>query len=209
MEQLLERLGDEEGTDVLMRRPGHVAGFTLIELMVTIVLLAILLALGFPSMTTWIRNSKIRTVADSLQNGLRLAQAEALRRSRQTVFSLTNSTSPATSLTAVANGRNWSINTVQLLTDETPQFVEAGVLSSVGNDVQITGPVSICFNSLGRLVANATPGPTGANCAAAAASYNITLTGADRPLRVLVSLGGQVRMCDPARNVSTSPDGCP
>jgi type IV fimbrial biogenesis protein FimT len=193
---------------VLNRRAGHVAGFTLIELMVTIVLLAILLALGFPSMATWIRNSKIRTVSDSLQNGLRLAQAEALRRSRQTVFSLTNSTTPATTLTAVANGRNWSINTVQLLTDETAQFVEAGVLSSVGADVRITGPASICFNSLGRLVLNGSPG-TGAACAAAAATYDVTLTGADRPLRVSVSLGGQVRMCDPARSLSTSADGCP
>jgi type IV fimbrial biogenesis protein FimT len=193
---------------VLKRRAGHVAGFTLIELMVTIVLLAIVLALGFPSMATWIRNSKIRTVADSLQNGLRLAQAEALRRSRQTVFSLTNSTNPATSLTAVADGRNWSINTVQLLTDETAQFIEAGVLSSVGADVQITGPAAICFNSLGRLVLNGSPG-TGAACAAAAATYDVTLSGADRPLRVSVSLGGQVRMCDPARSLSTSADGCP
>jgi type IV fimbrial biogenesis protein FimT len=209
VEQLRERLDHEEGADVLKRKAGHVAGFTLIELMVTVVLLAILLALGFPSMATWIRNSKVRTVGDALQNGLRLAQAEALRRSRQTVFSLTNSTSPETSLTAVANGSNWSINTVQLLTDETAQFVEAGVLSSVGNDVQITGPASICFNSLGRLVANASPGPTGANCAAAAATYNVTLIGADRPMRVLVALGGQVRMCDPVRSLSTSPDGCP
>jgi type IV fimbrial biogenesis protein FimT len=208
LEQLRERLGHEEGPDVLKRRAGHVAGFTLIELMVTIVLLAIVLALGFPSMATWIRNSKIRTVADSLQNGLRLAQAEALRRSRQTVFSLTNSTNPATSLTAVADGRNWSINTVQLLTDETAQFIEAGVLSSVGADVQITGPAAICFNSLGRLVLNGSPG-TGAACAAAAATYDVTLSGADRPLRVSVSLGGQVRMCDPARSLSTSADGCP
>jgi type IV fimbrial biogenesis protein FimT len=208
LEQLRERLGHEQGPDVLKRRAGHVAGFTLIELMVTIVLLAIVLALGFPLMATWIRNSKIRTVADSLQNGLRLAQAEALRLSRQTVFSLTNSTNPATSLTAVADGRNWSINTVQLLTDETAQFIEAGVLSSVGADVQITGPAAICFNSLGRLVLNGSPG-TGAACAAAAATYDVTLSGADRPLRVSVSLGGQVRMCDPARSLSTSADGCP
>ncbi len=209
MEQLRERLGHQEGADVLKRKGVRAGGFTLIELMVTITLLAILLALGFPSMTTWIHNSKVRTVADGLQNGLRLAQAEALRRSRQTVFSLTNSTNPGTSLTAVADGRNWSLNSVQLLTDESPQFIEAGVLTSVGNGVDIDGPASVCFNSLGRLVTNPTPGPTGASCNAAATTYVVSASGSDRPLRVLVALGGQVRMCDPARSLSTSPDGCP
>jgi type IV fimbrial biogenesis protein FimT len=196
---------------VLKRPPARVAGFTLIELMVTIVLMAILSALAFPSMTTWIRNTRVRSVSDSLQNGLRLAQSEALRRSRQTVFSLTNSAAPQTSLTAAADGRNWSINTVALLTDETAEFIEAGGLSAAGSDVQIQGPAAICFNSLGRLVVNPGTGVTGGNCVAASipATYNITLTGADRPLRVLVALGGQVRMCDPARNISTSPDGCP
>lgn len=195
---------------MLKRQAARAAGFTLIELMVTIVLLAILLALGFPSMSTWIHNSKVRTVGDALQNGLRLAQAEALRRSRQTVFSLTNSATPQTSFTAALNGRNWSVNTVPLLTDETGQFIEAGVLSSVGSNVDINGPASICFNSLGRMVA--TPSSvtgTGASCTAAAATYNISATGSDRPMRVLVTLGGQVRMCDPARSLSTSPDGCP
>ena len=36
------------------------------------------------------------------------------------------------------------------------------------------------------------------------------VAGRDRPLRVLVSLGGQVRMCDPAKILSAAaPEGCP
>ena len=66
-------------------------GFTLVELMVTISLLAILLALAAPSFSTWIRNAQVRTVSDSLQNGIRLAQAEAIRRHRQVVFFLDQS----------------------------------------------------------------------------------------------------------------------
>ena len=47
-------------------------------------------------------------------------------------------------------------------------------------------------------------------CTAAAATYDITIPNADRPLRVLVALGGQVRLCDPAKTLSnTNPDGCP
>lgn len=201
----------------MLMRPvaARAAGFTLIELMVTITLMAVLAALAFPAMTTWIRNAKVRTVSDALQNGLRLAQSEALRRSRQTVFALTDSSAPQTSLTAVLNGRNWAVNAVPLLAGETAVFIEAGVLSSVGTDVQITGPAAICFNSVGRLVANTGTGVTGATCSLpsstpAVQTYDITLTGADRPLRVVVALGGQVHMCDPAKTLSSSnPDGCP
>ncbi len=160
---------------------------------------------------------KVRSTADGLQNGLRMAQAEALRRSRQVVFSLTNSANPAASLTAVANGSSWSINTIPSMTDgsEGNQFVEAGVLATPTSGVAVSGPAAICFNSLGRLVANAATGINGATCtlptnATLAQSYQITLPKADRPLRVNVTLGGQVHMCDPAKTLSsTDPDGCP
>jgi type IV fimbrial biogenesis protein FimT len=194
-----------------IHRPHAARGFTLIELMVTVSLLGVLMALAFPAMSEWVRNSRIRTVADTLQNGLRLAQTEALRRSRQTVFSLTADTTPADGLTAVADGANWSVNFVPLLTGEAddPTFIEGGGLTGLAPDVQITGPATLCFNSLGRVVDNPTPG-TGVACNAAAAAYNITIPNADRPLRVLVALGGQVRLCDPAKTLSnTHPDGCP
>lgn len=194
-----------------IHRPHAARGFTLIELMVTVSLLGVLMALAFPAMSEWVRNSRIRTVADTLQNGLRLAQTEALRRSRQTVFSLTADTTPADGLTAVANGANWSVNFVPLLTEEEDEstFIEGGGLTGLAPDVRITGPATLCFNSLGRVVDNPTPG-TGVECRAAAAAYNITIPNADRPLRVLVALGGQVRLCDPAKTLSnTHPDGCP
>jgi type IV fimbrial biogenesis protein FimT len=191
----------------------RLSGFTLIEMMVTITLMSVLTMLAMPSFTTWIANNKVRTVSDSLQNGLRFAQSEALRRSRPIVFSLTNSTAPQTSLTAAANGSNWSINVSKSNLDANNVFVQAGVLPDVAASVQIAGPAAVCFNSMGRLVANTDTGVSGASCNTSAAStvftYDITLTGADRPLRVLVGLGGQVRMCDPARKLADSPDGCP
>lgn len=196
-------------------------GFTLIEMIVVVAIMALLAGLAMPSMLGWVRNNKIRTVSDSLQNGLRQAQTEATRRSRQVVFSLTDGTPTSTSYTAKANGTNWAISTVAPAdSDLTAAFVEAGVLRDVASNVTITGPVfstgtgtAICFSSIGRLVPNTAPGPTSANCNAAAARYDIamsdTKTG-DRPLRVIVSLGGQIRMCDPARTLSaTQPDGCP
>ncbi|MET3493824.1 GspH/FimT family pseudopilin [Variovorax boronicumulans] len=196
-------------------------GFTLVEMIVVVAIMALLAGLAMPSMLGWVRNNKIRTVADSLQNGLRQAQTEATRRSRQVVFSLTDGTPTGTTYTAKANGSNWAISTVAPAdSDATAAFVEAGILRDVGSNVVIAGPVasdsavtSICFSSIGRLVANDTPGPTSGNCKAVAARYDITMNDSktgDRPLRVTVALGGQVRMCDPARTLSaTQPDGCP
>lgn len=195
--------------------PAPSRGFSLIELMVTVTLLGVLVLLAMPSMAAWIRNNKVRTVADALENGLRVAQVEATRRSRQVVFVLTNSPTPATSLTAVANGGYWATKTIRLTTgsSDTADFIESGTLSGTAANVQITGPAALCFSALGRVVVNTNTGVTGASCnvTASAAQYDIQLDGPDaRPLRVLVSLGGQVRMCDPAKTLSsTHPDGCP
>lgn len=191
----------------------QVRGFTLIELLVTITVLAILLALAAPSFSVWIKNSEVRASSDALQNGLRTAQAEALRRSRQTVFSLTNNSSPQTSLTATLNGKYWSINTVAITGQATdlPAFIESGVIGTSGSGVQIAGPPSICFSSLGRLVVNASPGVSGSDCTAAniPARYVVSTAGSDRSLEVRVAVGGQVRMCDPSKTLSaTTPDGC-
>ncbi len=173
-----------------------------------IALLGILFAVALPSFSTWIANTRVRTVSDALQNGLRVAQAEALRRNRQVVFSLTNA-QPALNAAAAANGRNWSVQTVAQFGDAA-EFVQGGALSDLAANVAINGPVAVCFGSSGRLVANnsaATTGVPNATCLASGAQYDVSLSSSDRALRVMVALGGQVRMCDPKRP-STEPDGC-
>jgi type IV fimbrial biogenesis protein FimT len=182
-------------------------------MMVTVGIFAILVALGVPSMKTWVYNTRVRATANALQDGLRLAQSESLRRSRQVLFSLTNSPTPQAALTASANGTYWSLNAIPAMTDGTETtlggFIQSGVLSPNGATVAINGPAAVCFNSLGRLVANNTTGIAGATCAAASQTYNITQPGADRPLNVTVTLGGQVRMCDPNIAISmNNPEGC-
>jgi type IV fimbrial biogenesis protein FimT len=193
-------------------RRGARRGFSVIELMITVVLAALLLALAAPSLSTWVRNSQVRTVADSLQNGLRLAQTEAVRRQRQVVFFLSDSAACTTANTASANGRFWVVRTVPLLDGEAAEVVQCGTLADVAAGTTITGPTALCFNSTGRVVANASPGG-GAACVPDASglhSYDVARSGADRSLRVTVALGGQTRLCDPARPLSdANPDGCP
>ena len=192
-------------------------GFTLIELIVTMSVIGLLAGLGLPSMTAWIRNSQVRTVADALQNGLRTAQTEAVRRNQPVVISFTNDTNPELNPVAVAGGKNWSLQTVPSAFAEngtTPVFVRSGALADVASGVSIGGsmPTAVCFDSNGRLVANAAPTSSAfAVCAATPATFDIAQTNSDRPLRVTVAVGGQVRMCDPKRPAlsTLSPDGCP
>jgi type IV fimbrial biogenesis protein FimT len=181
--------------------------------MVTIVLLALLLGLAVPAFSTWTRNAQVRSVSDTLQSGLRLAQAEAVRRNRQVVFFLTSTKDCSSTAASAANGAYWQIRTVPLLNGEATDALQCGVLNDVADGVSITGPRALCLNSMGRQVANASPGVTGATCTLSVTGssvYDVAATGGDRSLRVSVSLGGQVRMCDPARTQSaTNPDGCP
>ncbi len=201
----------------MTRRLAMAKGFTMIELMVTIAIFSILIALGVPAMRTWVSNVKVRSVADALQNGVRLAQTESLRRSRQVVFSLTTTLPTANGvfapITAAANGSFWSVNVVPALTsdaatDTFTEFVQGGALGAATGSVVVTGPAAICFNSAGRLVANPTTG-VGSACTLPVNSppmwnYNVSVTGADHPLRVQVTLGGKVRLCDPSQTLSTT-----
>ena len=185
-------------------------GFTIIELVIAIALVGTLLKLGVPSFVAWVRNAQVRTVADALQNGVRLAQSEAVRRNRSVVLSLTNA-QPAQDATAAANGKFWSVQFIPQFGDSTTSpnlFIQGGALTDVASGVAIQGPAAICINSTGRMVAQTAANTrVGAACSVSNSTYNITLTGADRPLRVTVGLGGQMRLCDPNRP-STAPDGC-
>ncbi|MFZ2972850.1 MAG: GspH/FimT family pseudopilin [Ferribacterium limneticum] len=195
-------------------------GFTLVELVVVMAIVGILAVLSLPSFGVWMANTRIRTVAEALQNDLRKAQNEAVRRNRQVAFVLTNSTPTAGSaIVSNTTARNWAIYRVPLLggPDLTggESFIQANVQPS-NSDTTVTGSAAaICFNSVGRLVTQNTAiaDAGGTTCTAptttAPISFNIQNATADRPLRVLLYLGGQIRMCDPNKTLSTQPDGCP
>lgn len=186
-------------------------GFTLIELMITLAVFGVLAALSVPSLTDWMANTRVRSVAETLQNGLRQAQTEAVTRSRQVAFVLT-AASPALSATPSATGTSWYVQALPLNeSDETTGTYVQGDSTARQQLVSISGVAALCFNSVGRLVAHA-KAVGDANCelpASGIVTYAVTATRADRPLNVQVYPGGRVRMCDPSKTLSKdNPDGC-
>jgi type IV fimbrial biogenesis protein FimT len=183
-----------------------VAGFSLIELMVVVVILAILSMLALPSYNRWIANTQVRTAAESLQNGLRQAAGEAVKRNTQVDLVLTDDADLTTPTpTALATGRSWVVRVPAIVNPPTAaELVNAKAQAEGSRNVTVTAaqlgaatPVSVVsFNGLGRLVAGAP-----------AVQIDLTNANSDRPLRVIVSTGGRVRMCDPAFP-ATDPQGC-
>lgn len=79
---------------------GRQKGFTIVEALVAVGVLAILASLAAPSFETTLVNFRVRLAAEGLVSGLQLARAEALRRNQPVRFTL-------------ADGRgNWSVATV-------------------------------------------------------------------------------------------------
>jgi type IV fimbrial biogenesis protein FimT len=201
----------QEGHGLLMKTASASRGFSIIELMVAVALLALLLGMAAPAFGTWIRNAQTRTVTEALLNGARLAQAEAGRRQRQVVFFRTASNNCDNTVMADTGGTNWVIRTVPIVAGDAVQTVQCGQLAEAGDGVAITGATALCFSGIGRLSANADPGIGGATCtipSTTLTSYIVSHPQGNRNLRVQISIAGYARMCDPARALSTAVDGC-
>jgi len=120
-------------------------GFTLIELMVTLVILGILVATGVPGMQTLLGNMSVNSSANRLLNTMAFARGEAL--SRSTVVMVCRSSDSATCSGTWNDG--WIVidtlaNTVLRVEDNS------------GSNTTVTGaPANISFNSRGENTGNA------------------------------------------------------
>lgn len=193
-------------------------GFTLVELMIGIALLAIILAISGPSFGIWMKNSQIRNMSEAMQNGIQLARAEAVRRNAQVRFQLVTSVTDSCALATA--GPNWivsmdsavgacgSTNMADDAAPAAPRVIQARSASEGSQSAVVAASQStIVFNGLGRVTP--TPAsditidvtnPSGGGCMAA--------SGPMRCLRLAVGAGGQVRMCDPRSSFSGSSEGC-
>lgn len=81
---------------------GRARGFTLIELMVTIAVAAVLLAIAVPSFTSVINGNRLTGEANELVASLQLARSEAVRRNMQVI--VCSSSNGAT----CADSPNWT-----------------------------------------------------------------------------------------------------
>lgn len=195
--------------------PGRQVGVSLIELMIGIVIVSLLMVMGAPSFSLWIQNTQVRTAAESIQNGLQIARAEAVRRNANVRFNLTDAGGTVA----------WSVDCVTVTADcpagiQTRSGGEGGANARIGVSVAAL-PSPIPANHFNTAIAAGTGLPAGvtfdgigrvpvANVGADISRVDITNTArADaRRMVVIIGAGGQTRMCDPAIALATNPQGC-
>ena len=177
------------------------AGFTLIELMVTITLIVIMMSLAAPSFATFQRNSELTATANTLLSSLSAARSEAMKRDRN-VF------------VVPADGTNWtsgwivfvdtdnsmtldeSVDTVLSREPATPSAITAVTGSAPeGFKDPNNGRIYVMFNGSGypRLVSGAFQ----------AASLDFTIASGEAR-RIISSPAGRLRVCKPADSGCTA-----
>jgi type IV fimbrial biogenesis protein FimT len=175
----------------------HHNGFTLIELMIGLAIVAIILLLGTPHYAEFMDNTRVRNATEGFANGVRQAQLTAVRRNEPVKF--------------VLNASGWEVRDVEtdsLLDAEAVHELAAAMPPKVVTEP--AGANEITFNGLGRALAKNPPDDT-----EPVVRVKVSPTGTGtRALGVALGVpGGSVKVCDPdpkfTKAGSTDPIACP
>ncbi|MDI1247130.1 MAG: GspH/FimT family pseudopilin [Rhodoferax sp.] len=197
-----------------MLRPPSL-GFSLIELMTTITILAILTAVVGPAIGSWMINTRTRSAAEAVLTGLQKTRMEAIRRNQTVTFWLVSSTDPTqfdSSCAASSASGSWVISSSdpsgKCSSNPDTKLAEFYDWHSAGKsskdiliaamDNAANAASSVKFDSLGQVVSSGN----------AIRTIDFT-TNSDgtRRLRLLISSIGSARLCDRDAG-ATDPRAC-
>jgi type IV fimbrial biogenesis protein FimT len=187
-------------------------GFTLVEMIVSISIIVILLAIAIPNFRTFVLNARIRSTAEGLLAGLNLARTEAIRRNTPVTFWMVDGITATcqhvtigTSWVVSVNDPENSCNAVASTTNA-PRIVQVRAANEVGGNITVTATGGTClsFNGFGGIEATC-PGTVARFTVIDVAPPVGTMA---RALRIALSAGGSVRLCDPAVSDTADPARC-
>jgi type IV fimbrial biogenesis protein FimT len=190
-------------------------GFSLIELMIGLSIVAILMVLGLPSISQWLANSQIRTASETTLNGLQLARAEAVRRNVSVRFQLTTTLDNTCALSTA--GKNWVVSLEDATTkcgiapDDavSPKTIQVKSSQEGATNVTVAADASaLVFNSLGRPLGAGNMTVIDFSNATGGACQHAGAPGPMRCLRIIITPGGRIKMCDPKVIDATDPRIC-
>lgn len=173
------------------------SGFTLIEAMVVVSILALTLAVGLPNFSAFVNDNRISGNANEFIGAMTLARSEAVARGR--LVTICRSENPNASSPSCAAGANWNTGWVV--------FVENASGSGVGTfdegETIIARQAAMPKNTnasgnLSALTFNAMGAPTGG---AVSAAFNFNYDGL-RPREVCINRNGRVKVVQGGKDAS-------
>jgi len=169
-----------------------------VELMITLAVFGLLMALAMPAYQAFIQNTRIRTTAESILNGLQLARAEAVKRNASVQFVL-------------GANSDWSVGCLPPVVADNdgdgqpdcPAILQSRSTSDGASSSIIVTPVpagrtQVVFSNLG-VVSSTVNTFTQVNI-----DVSVLPSTESRDLSIVIGTGGNARMCDP--NVSAVDD---
>lgn len=174
--------------------PHHRRGFTLVELMVTIAIAAILLAMAVPSFTQLLANTREASAANSLVNAFQYARNTALRTGEPVTVCPTASASAAACSASTDWNSGWGV--IATPASGAPVLLASGTLGARGVTVAATGGTTPMVFT-----------PRGLVTGLAAGTNLFTLCdsrGSAFARSVVINVGGYVQV---SRTAGEDPDG--
>ena len=185
-------------------------GFTLVELMITLTIAAILAFLAVPSLTAYKRNAELTAATNTLLAAINAARGEAMKRGMNTLVVPTN------------NGTDWNTGWVVFVDKDAArnQTYDAGVDEAIL--VQGAMPTYVTVSGTG-IADNTSPSPyikfdaSGYARSRSGGSGNLTLSLtrtdlagaqlAEQTRRIKIANTGRTRTCKPASATDSSCSG--
>jgi len=133
-------------------------GFTLIELMITLVVLGILLLVAVPNFGSFVAQSRVDAVKSKLVSSIALARSEAIKRGAQVVICRRSAGSNTCAGTNVAGAADWSNGWLVYLDENADLAIDVNGLIRVYADVDNASTITytrgdvVVYGDLGLLV---------------------------------------------------------
>ena len=198
-----QELAHNKSADILRQGRGFAAGFTLIELMIVVVIVAVLAALALPAFQDMIAKNKVKAAAEEIYGLVLQGKSEGPIRDRNIDFTVENS-----------NSTNWCIGYVT-------NTAGSGTLNSCSCDDAAMADVTCRVNVAGTDVAQVVRAEyhpdvivTGSNFGfslprqTAAGAGTLEIINGDWQLDVVVSAQGRIKLCNPNSNAMPGYEEC-
>ena len=184
-------MGNTSTSPQTRRAPAHSSGFTLVELLVVMSIMAVLAALGAPAFGNFIDRMRVSTVSNELMASIQLVRAEAIQRNGMVrMIKITGTDCPA-----MLSAEFWNCGWRIFADLDNDSIIDAG--EEVIREFRITNGVNVVYSrNATNLLANRWGQVAGINAFSFTIKPSSGSGGLASTNMVCVNSGGRVRLIE-------------